>query len=1148
MVSALRIGFLSLLIACLGLSVTACGDDGDSSDSSGSSGSSGMNFIPSKLDIVQEENTQQQTANDMKVSAPSNSVSKIQDDGDDDNKNKGTKLTIRNSGNDDIKGITIKPDNTAIRITQNKCTNKTLGQSDECIVRFKARTKVSHGHIKVTAEGGLTGFEPYDVVEPSGANVDLPEGPIVLAVGQGSLGQDKSCDQGHLVTVTNKSTVPAKGLSFPITGTQSGDISVRQIQKKSGSKDKGPNSCQNSKGKLILDPGSQCSVCLSAKGPPDHPDVEPSDPSDLPQLQVTGSNVVNDASVGVQLKKPKLKLTIENGGLMTEVATTKKKGDKAIQIENDSLVPAYFKTQTQNLKPDADAGKLEKIKSGKSPSNFGIDKVGTGVDVPDFEKDCRTFTGSSEGDANGLLQPGGKCHLPVKVTSKAFGMARLKMFGNFQKISPTFINIAPTQIQYSQPSSNDEQVNDGTPINYAVVPEAADESAEIEIKNSGPFELRGANFKVFPDVDDPNVNNGFSVEVLGNKNGDKPSCTRLAAGDTCQIKIHRASANKGQQGAVRLTARNILNGRSRLPIGVEGDLLVFPEFKQNSTGSGTAKVQPMLNFQKVWVVDATDDGLKSFSKPETDDPDDPLEIIQATDDDPDHITTCAQGQGPVSGHPCKVWLKVNPDRNIPIGRTNSGGLKITYKPDNQNEKTKTLPAFADRYILAGGSFTGAQNVKPDGSGSVFVPNTFRLALYGPKPSDPSSIGWSSLASLGAKGVSAVHYAERQGMLYIGGQLGGANNIKQGGLNNVARFDGGGWYPLAVDSSDSSENGIGDKSSQVNDINVLFDRDKSIYNIFVTGLFDRAGTQNNVNNIAYWHVNTNDRTAPDKGEWNFMGQEQGSPGIQSGPGFTMLPDTKNNSMLVGGQFGQAGSNRGFNGVATGSFANNGLWQWQKTASGTKSGLSKQDFDDPRIEASTAFKDSDDNKLSVIGGNFTVGDNDDFGIAQANLSKSSPRWEKVTNSPIKRDNENSAVQIMQNVAVTEPNTNATLKALFVGGQFVTDKKGQNLLAYIPTQTSWVDVGSPEMASSSDKSAFVDAMTTYKVKMNNETDTCLAVGGQFDDIGNKQQVNNVVKVCSSDLLNSQTWQKMSEGVVGGVVNSLDEISEVHMGEIAS
>lgn len=1070
-----------VLIACcagllVSLSLSACDSDDNPLSSDSDSSHTNVSFEPAGILQVPESGSSSSLTASQVRDAPVNS---------------SAKLTIYNRGDQDLKDLKFSATTANVVITNNQCKD-TLRKKKSCSLRVKALKNDHTGYIKIST-GDNTFFKRYEVDPPELAFVHLPNGPIKLGIGQGSgFGSDGGeawCKAGKTVKIENQSHVTtAQNVQAEAIGTGSDNIHIKN----------GITCAFDSKnGQLNLGPGDSCNLCLKSDGPPKK-DVDPSDPSDLPKIELTASNEDEDITKDVQLLKSELSVELPNGGLLNQVKTDDL-FDAKITVTNTSDVPAYFKTTTSG-DSDEDAAKLVKPQDGGDFGGISIAGIGDGNVKK--ENDCRSK--NNTGDASTLLQPGDQCKLAVDISPGAFGMARLELTGNFQDINESFLNAAPTTLQFLE-GSPDNTAQDQTSIDFAVVPDSTTDSETITVKNTGPFELKSANFKVHP--------SDFAIDYDENSctNLDPKNCGKSTCNTTCVVTIHKNDAKVGEQGVLRITADNLLNGRSRLPIGVAGDVLVFPQFKQDTMaqGSGTGDVEPMVNFQKVFVYNATNDNLTDFDKPEVQSP------LQLPPDDDFHTTTCKKDQGPLPNQACDLWLKVDPNSNDDIGRNDAGNLTIEYKRKGDNNKRTTeLKAFVDRYILAGGSFTGAEN-SFNGS-NEFQPNTLRLALYGPMPNNSSQLGWSSLATIGAQNINTVHFSESQGMLYVGGDLAGLDSYTKA-INNLARFDGRRWYPMSA--ADTSKNGVGDSDSEVEDIDELND------NIYVTGSFPRAGKQNNVHNVAYWHVNADDPTAPDDGNWEFMGKKQGSPGIQPGPGFTLLPDTSSDDVFVGGQFIQVGQSKGYDSTASGDIDSEGVWQWDSPTTG----LSAEDFTNPRVQSSIRFDSSE-----YVGGNFTVGNNDDFGIA----IKSGGNWTAVTNDPIQRqDADSSVLKLNQHQLFSND-------VLFVGGQFETDSLGNNLLAYIPSNSNtWFELGDPEELNS-DKDPFVDALTSYT--NSNGTDFVVA-GGRFDTISGNS-VNNIALFEAKSSPVNGDWSSMEKGVVGGVVKSVTPISELHMDDIAT
>lgn len=1051
-------------IVSLGFILVACHGDDDSGQS--------FQVNPQELDVTagsssnSNNSTTLKAAQNKRLQAPSGSAT----------------MTINNRGGNDIKDLKITPNSNLIDL-DNQCSDELdEGKSCKVIVTAQKAAKGT-GHIAVSTKNSGTYIEPFKIVQPKLAFESVPD-PVELAIGQG---QNDWCGQGEKVTIENKSSkATAENVSFEVTGSGSKHIFVK----------KGV-SCDIIENKDNLKPGDACNLCLKADGPPDNDDVQPSDPDDLPQLKVSADNaptITND----VQLKKPTLKITLPNNGLIDE-STAKADGsatsaDETIEIENTSDVIAYFKTTT-NSKPDKDAAKLVKPNSSAEFGNFFIDDVGAAVQKT-LDKDCRKFDNTSGSDK--VLKPGNKCHLPLKVLNTAFGMAKMKLTGNFEKPSELFVNIAPTTIQFltKDSSSNDKQANDDSfsQADYAVIPDSDTDVKTIQIKNTGSFKLHKSNFAVQP--------SDFFVEHVDS------SCTKLAPDSTCKIEISRDDASVGEEGIVQLSAKNILNGRSRLPIGVEGDVLVFPDFKQDTMPaekSKNATVTPMVNYQKVWVVNAIDDGLKSFQDPSLTSSSSDISITKTTNNV--HPTTCSKDRSPAKDSPCKVWIKLTENNDQKIGHTQLGDLKITYTPTGDNNaKTDKRALFANRYIIAGGDFSGGKD--SDGS---FAANTLRLAQYGPKPSNPTQNGWSSIASTGARTINALYMDAQEGILYVGGRLGAVN--KASDLFNITRFDGRRWFPLAAD--DTSDSGLGTDSSEVNAITQLGDY------TYVTGIFDRAGQNNNINNIARWKPSDENTRDPDLGEWKFMGKQR-SPGIKPKGGWALWPDSSNDAVVVGGQFDEASQDDGFNSVAKWDDSND---EWKTVASG----LTAKDFDKPRVQSVIDFDGS-----RLVGGNFTVGSNNQFGLAE----QSNSDWQSFANSPIKRKDANSSVLALGKLSVASSYSNATEDFLYTGGQFTTDSLGNHLIGYSAAADSWFSMGDPQ-ESAQDKSPIIRAIKTYQTA----NQSYVVAGGQFNKIGGKDYGQNIALCKFNSNKDQCDWQALGQGVVGGQVRAIEVLSQLTM-----
>ena len=1054
---------MAVISICLIL--TGCGgDDDDSNDS--------FTVSPHDLNIPL-------SGSSLQVQQPSQlNEAGFSDDND------PAKLTIRNQGDDKLKDLSISPSSNWISITKNNCSDD-LAKNKSCTVEFKAIKKGKDGTIKVSTKNAGKTFVNYTIDAPELEFENLPSEPVEIAIGQG---QHQWCGGGKEVQFENKSSVAtAENISISVTGGKG------HIHAKADSNDCDLDDNDN------LAPGDSCHVCLKADGPPDDPNVGPSDPDDLPKLEISAQND-SAASANLKLVNSQISIDLPNGGLISEPTTGDGREDKPIIIKNTGSVPAYFKKTTDDS-PDKEAAKIVKPESGGDFGNFEIDNVDAAVENTDVDIDCRNF--DNTGGADTLLDPASKCYLPLKVFDGAFGMGELDLSGNFENDRLIFINISPTTVQFLEPPEDPN--NDNVPIDYALVPDSDIDRKTIIIKNTGDFTLHNANFSVQPGE--------FKVDHVSS------SCTNLKHNKTCKIKIARDDASAGKEGIVQLTADNLLNERSRLPIGVKGDLLVFPQFKQDTRGanadSSDFEVQPMLNFQKVWVVNALDNGLKKdgFQNPTIVDDNDNLLSITATDDEV-HPSSCinstgSQGHPPTDGSPCTVWIKLKEDNNRSIGHSSVGKLQVQYTPQggSQKQKTKKLSAFADRYILAGGTFSGAED-----SNGQFVSNTLRLALYGPNPSNHQINSWSSLASIGGNAINTAYVDTAGGELYLGGQLESVDHSTQ--LFNITRFDGRRWHPLAA--ADTSDSGVGGEDADVYAIQKLGDY------TYVTGDFLRAGQQNKAQNVARWQPDPNDDRNPDVGEWKFMGK-QGVPGLQTGPGLSLLSDSGNNEMVVGGQFDQAGNDTGFNSVAAWKTSN-------KTWNNVGSGLSSKDFDEPRVDVLADFSGS-----RVAGGNFVVGSNDQFGLASLNNSQ----WQSFSESPIKRLNSDSAVKSFAQLSTTMAYANASKDFLFVGGQFKTDNQGNHLVGYDNNGDSWFSMGDPSVASG-DEMPQVEALTTYQT----DNKDFVVAGGQFDDIGQASSVNNIA-VCDFDA-NAEdkcSWQSLGKGVVSGEVRALKVLTELHM-----
>lgn len=1074
-------------LASLAVVLVAChgGDDNVFSGGGDDSGSS-FQVNPQELDVTAGSSSNSSSAPTLKavqsdqLQAPSGSAT----------------MTIINRGSNDIKDLKITPNSNLIDLN-NQCSDELdEGQSCKVIVTAQKAAK-GKGHITVSTKNSGTYIEPFKIVQPKLAFESAPD-PIEIAVGQA---QNDWCNQGEKATfVNNSSNATAKNVVGTIEGNGASNISVKpnpNTYKKNGETKK---RCQltGSGGPEFggdLAPGKECQVCLKADGPPDN-SVQPSDPDDLPQLEISADNAPTITN-NIQLKNPTLKITLPNNGLIND-STAKADGtatsaDEAIEVENTGDVIAYFKT-TGKSEPDKNAAKLVKPNSNAKFGNFFIDNVGANVKTP-LQKDCRQFDNTSGDDK--VLTPGTKCHLPLKVLNTAFGMAQLKLAGNFSKTNDIFVNIAPTTVQFlTKDSSSNEQVNDDSfsQADYAVIPDSDTDVKAIQVKNTGAFKLHKSNFAVQP--------SDFFVEHVDS------SCTKLAPDDTCKIEISRDDASAGEEGIVQLTAQNILNGRARLPIGVEGDVLVFPDFKQDTMPADSSKnatVTPMVNYQKVWVVNAIDDGLKSFQDPSFTSSSSDISITKTSDNV--HPTTCSKDRAPAQNSPCKIWIKLKESNDQKVGHTQLGDLKVTYTPTgDSSSKTDKRPLFVNRYILAGGDFTGGKD--SDGS---FVSNTLRLAQYGPKPSNPTQNGWSSIASIGARSIKALHMDNEEGILYVGGQLGAVN--KASDLFNITRFDGRRWFPLAA--ADGSDSGLGTDSSKVNAITQLGDY------TYVTGTFDRAGQENNVNNIARWKPYSGNTRDPDLGVWKFMGK-QGSPGLQPKGGWALLSDSSNDAVVVGGQFDQVGQDDGFNSVAKWDNSND---EWKTVASG----LTAKDFDKPRVQSIIDFDGS-----RLVGGNFTVGSNNQFGLAE----QSNSQWQTFADSPIKRKDANSGVLALDKLSIASSYSNATENFLYTGGQFTTDNLGNHLIGYSAAADNWFSMGDPQ-ESAQDESPIIRAVKTYQTSDK----SYVVAGGRFNKIDGKDHGQNIA-LCEFDSNKEQCdWQALGQGVVGGQVRAIEVLSQLNL-----
>ena len=934
-----------------------------------------------------------------------------------------------------------------------------------------------------------------------------------------NLSSDESV-KGNTLTLTDKTYLAIRGLSFNISTGFAGDVDVVK------GKHCDPLTTDNS-----------CTVTVTANGP----DNTAAQPGKLFIYNDSGASV---KKVDLTVKRPQLRIADNAITAQTKSQSYQssrladKQSSSSVTLVNDSDVAARI--TDASLPPSSDHGLI----------CTGDDCVDdTGDNICSGSSQASQQGGQASAD-NDLLKPGDQCTIKLQnIASNAWGSGKLTVKGNLPGGKQIFpVNAAPTQILFASPTGDNNKCPAYDSVKsllpYSQVPQKAYKAGVVCVVNRSNIPMHGL---ISLSVASGGSSDDFTFDVTSGSGSkaENGSCSKkfIPAHATCKVAIHNNGAQAGEEGNLIVTGKNVLNKRQVLPFGLQGNLLVLPASKRYLSHQFNGQQLPGTGFARVDLLNTSQDSIAIDDINIVLGADKDAKLIPSDEPDTEHVTSCdIDGMSLAAGEQCQVWFKTKSGMTPDIGYKDQDLFRVDYElpAESDPSTTKTwrvdLPIVMRTYLIAGGDFTSVNNQA----------NTGYLAKYGPEPDDFESgyFSWSPVVP-GIRGdinhphaiVNTIKQADN-GNLYFGGEFRHSNlpivpkinddssttvnhvcgatagsssnsNAFVGTACNVALFDGGLWHHLQQANAEGVD-------GPVNTIEPASDG-----KVYIGGEFVDAGIQHHVGNIILWQIRQGIHN------WYPLGPEDvsGLTGVGGTVNALLTRQTNTNlangdgrlgatteQLLVGGLFDRAGDKDD-------DVNNNALWNNQRQLWTTNAtGLGKIDaFDDtkPRIASLIHFDNT-----TYAGGIFNL-KNESItvnSIAQQNgNSWHWPQSEKLV--LVATDGvDGPPTQVRTLAKLTQ---NGSDKLLWVGGVFRAEfksKKSSNLALFNKQQNKWLDVGSP-VQTESDKFGPVNSVVSKEVGGQALT----LIAGEFDKVEGSKKAR-VAYQTGTDI-KAGSWKRLCE-----------------------